>query len=196
MLLNFKYVFAVRFVLFDFISCQCRCFLTVDMWILTKFFFFSFNFLKKRDDVWTCVCWCIFHVLFFDNLLWDSRNVNSYQFSLNWNDNLSCNFERNVCLQFSIHVCMHIRMLKYDEMFVACSWHIYSCSHVQILTRYNHIFRSFRFVCMLKYDFWRDVLTNDSYFAICNTFMINVNFEMFFIKMFNQRLFVSTFFFL
>ena len=49
---------------------------------------------------------CIFRVLLFDSLLWDSRKVSSYQYSLNWDDNLSCKLKWIAWCTFSIHVCM------------------------------------------------------------------------------------------
>ena len=65
------------------------------------------------------------------------------------------------------------RMLKYDEMFIACSWHIYRCSHVQILTKCLQwfVFRnlwSCLHVCdsnSRMFQFERNVLTIDLYFA-------------------------------
>ena len=54
-----------------------------------------------RDSLWSSFFECTVHVLFSDSLLWDSYKVNSYQVSLNWNDNLSCNLWRDVCSQIS-----------------------------------------------------------------------------------------------
>ena len=95
---------------------------------------------------------CTVFVLLFDCLLWNSCKVNSCQCSLNWDDNLSYDLSRDVCSRFLIHysnfwfmfACLDFvkmfatilyfaiydHMLKYDEMFDACSWHIYSYSHV------------------------------------------------------------------
>ena len=44
---------------------------------------------------------CTIYVSFSDCLLWNLYKVNSYQVSLNWNDNLSYNLWWNVCSQFS-----------------------------------------------------------------------------------------------
>ena len=63
--------------------------------------------IEKRHEIVFCVKFfmififqCTFRVLFSDCLLWNSYKVNSYQVLLNWDDNLSCNIWRNVCLQF------------------------------------------------------------------------------------------------
>ena len=64
---------------------------------------------KKRHEVVLCArssaIICTFHALLFDNLLWYSHKVSSYQCSLNWDDSLSCRLWDVWCTS-SIHVCM------------------------------------------------------------------------------------------
>ena len=124
LILFFDFTFWLYFLtlFFDFIFCQCRCFL-IDMWILAKFFFLVLTFSESETTSKRFI-FDIFHALFFDKSLWNSRKINSYQFSLNWNDNLSCDFERDVCLQFLIHV----RMSRFcQNVFYFAIFDLFAC---------------------------------------------------------------------
>ena len=79
------------------------------------------KFLRSSYDEYTI------HALFFDNLLWNSRNVNSFQFQ--WTKTI-------------------IYRVIYDEMFVANFWFMFACLNFVKMFCYDIIFCNFWFVRM------------------------------------------------
>ena len=222
--LIFRYVLAVRFwSLYDFIF--WLYFLSMSMFSdccmkfsETFFFFLALTFSKSkdlccvRDLLRSSLFESTVSVLLFDSLLWDSRNVSSYQFSLNWNDNLSCNFERDVCLQSLIHACMLFFVLdvRWNISLVCSTFMINICfemSFIKVLNQklsvltslflwFYSIFNTFVLTsrCLHRDARSEVVCMSDALFiTLFDLQYMRIDFEMFFIKVLDQKLFVLTF---
>ena len=150
----------------------------------------SWSFVFVRDFLDLHFCKCTIYVLFFDRLLWDSRKVNSYQFSSKWNDCLFYDLSWDVCLQFSdscllefcqnvlqrhyILQCMILRMLKHDETFNA---------------------RSLRILFLFTYSNLDEMFATIIYFAISDLFTCWIYFWLSFVCFSSNEMFAIDLYF-
>ena len=118
------------------------------------------KFLRSSYDEYTV------HALLFDNLLWDSRNVSSFQFQ--WTETIAY---RVICdemfvanLWFMLAYLDFVKMFYSDTIFRS----FWLCAHVRIwrdvLSARN--WRMSRCLIFVMFEFWRDVL------FVCNWCMI------------------------